>query len=156
MKPITTTREECVKAFLANNPDAMRFHQAAMEASRKLAADMNAMMLQAFGLSAEAAAPPQPLTPAQSRVLDAIHRADMIHGRPPTMQELADTLGITRTTVHGHIVTLRNKGHIPRNDGHKARATRAIDVRVHVHALVRRFGHQAVADAVAESMEEQI
>jgi DNA-binding FadR family transcriptional regulator len=53
--------------------------------------------------------PAAALTPRQRELLEFISRSQ----DPPTVRELAATFGIARTTVHGHIETLRRKGFLP-------------------------------------------
>jgi len=65
------------------------------------------------------------ITPAQVRVYFAITDAIDEKGYPPTVQEIADRIGLaSKSTVHGHLGILEEKGYIKRN----AKMPRAIKV----------------------------
>lgn len=65
--------------------------------------------------------PPEPtLTPKQRRTLELIQRHVQRQGFPPTMQELAEKLGITGQSAHDQINQLVRKGFLRREAG-KAR-----------------------------------
>jgi repressor LexA len=61
------------------------------------------------------------ITPAQKRTLKLIADSARDRGYPPTMQELADELGITSASVYDQIVQLERKGYLKREAG-KARS----------------------------------
>lgn len=61
------------------------------------------------------------LTPKQLRVLQLIRRSRKNRGFSPTMQELADALGVSRVTVFEHVEALIAKGALNR-DPNKARS----------------------------------
>jgi repressor LexA len=61
------------------------------------------------------------LTPKQLRVLTLIRDYQNKHGYSPTMQELADTLDITKVTVFEHVTGLEKKG-LLRRSRHRARS----------------------------------
>ncbi len=61
------------------------------------------------------------LTPRQLDILTRIRDFQRNQGYSPTMQELADTLGITKVTVFEHVETLIEKG-LLRRAPHKARS----------------------------------
>ena len=62
-----------------------------------------------------------PLTPKQMRILMLIRDYRLKHGYSPTMQELADTLGVSKVTVFEHVAGLQNKGLIAKSK-HRARS----------------------------------
>jgi repressor LexA len=61
------------------------------------------------------------LTPKQLRVLQFIRNSRRRNGYSPTMQEIADALGITKVTVFEHVEALIGKGALVR-DAKKARS----------------------------------
>ena len=61
------------------------------------------------------------LTPKQLRILSLIRDYQRQHGYSPTMQELADELGITKVTVFEHVDVLEKKG-LLRRARHRARS----------------------------------
>jgi len=61
------------------------------------------------------------LTPKQLRVLTLIRDYQRKHGYSPTMQELADVLGVTKVTVFEHVTGLEKKG-VLRRAKHRARS----------------------------------
>lgn len=61
------------------------------------------------------------LTPKQLRVLRMIHESRRTQGYSPTMQEIADQLGVSKVTVFEHVEALIAKGALIR-DKNKARS----------------------------------
>jgi repressor LexA len=61
------------------------------------------------------------LTPKQLRILQLIRDSRITHGYSPTMQELADELGISKVTVFEHVEALIKKGAL-RREANKARS----------------------------------
>ena len=61
------------------------------------------------------------LTPKQMRILMLIRDYQRKHGYSPTMQELADVLGVTKVTVFEHVTGLEKKG-LLRRLKHRARS----------------------------------
>ncbi len=61
------------------------------------------------------------LTPRQLQILTCVRDFRRKHGYSPTMQELADDLGITKVTVFEHVGALERKG-LLRRLAHKARS----------------------------------
>ena len=61
------------------------------------------------------------LTPKQLRILTLIRDYQRKHGYSPTMQELADVLGVTKVTVFEHVTGLEKKG-LLRRSKHRARS----------------------------------
>ena len=61
------------------------------------------------------------LTPRQLRILTFIRDYRQNHGYSPTMQELADALGVTKVTIFEHVAALERKG-LLRKLPHKARS----------------------------------
>jgi repressor LexA len=61
------------------------------------------------------------LTPKQMRILRMIREYQRKHGYSPTMQELADDLGVTKVTVFEHVSGLEKKG-LLRRSRHRARS----------------------------------
>jgi repressor LexA len=60
------------------------------------------------------------ITESQHRTLRAIEECLRERGYPPTMQELADELGIAPATTHAQVKQLERKGYL-RREGRKAR-----------------------------------
>ncbi len=65
--------------------------------------------------------PPMNLTPKQMRILTLIRDHRLAYGYSPTMQELADELGVSKVTVFEHVEALIKKGALER-DPNKARS----------------------------------
>jgi repressor LexA len=61
------------------------------------------------------------LTPKQLRVLDFVCQYRENHGYSPTMQEIADELGVSKVTVFEHVEALVSKGALER-DPNRARS----------------------------------
>lgn len=61
------------------------------------------------------------LTPKQQRILTLIRDSRLTRGYSPTMQELADALGVSKVTVFEHVEALIKKGAL-RRDANKARS----------------------------------
>src|SRR5688572_11518647 len=61
------------------------------------------------------------LTPKQQRILLLIRDCQLTRGYSPTLQELADELGVSKITVFEHVEALIRKGALQR-DTHKARS----------------------------------
>lgn len=61
------------------------------------------------------------LTPKQLRVLEFIRERRENHGYSPTMQEIADFIGVSKVTVFEHVEALVSKGALLR-DPNKARS----------------------------------
>ena len=61
------------------------------------------------------------LTPRQLQILTAIRDGSRSNGYSPTMQELADELGVSKVTVFEHVNALVKKG-LLRRSPHKARS----------------------------------
>ena len=61
------------------------------------------------------------LTPKQLRILQLIRDSRVARGYSPTMQELADSLGISKVTVFEHVEALIRKGAL-RREPNKARS----------------------------------
>ena len=61
------------------------------------------------------------LTPRQLRILQLVRDHRVVHGYSPTMQELADALGISKVTVFEHVEALIKKGAL-RREANKARS----------------------------------
>ncbi len=61
------------------------------------------------------------LTPKQLRILQLIRDCRLRHGYSPTMQELADEIGVSKVTVFEHVEALIKKGALVR-EPNKARS----------------------------------
>jgi repressor LexA len=61
------------------------------------------------------------LTPKQLRIVQLIRDSRIVHGYSPTMQELADALGVSKVTIFEHIEALIKKGALKR-EPNKARS----------------------------------
>lgn len=69
---------------------------------------------------------PRPLTTKQLAILEIIHRFGEERGYPPTLAELAEDLGLTPSTIQGHVDRLIKKGALTR-DGEGRRTLRITD-----------------------------
>ncbi|MBF0455378.1 MAG: repressor LexA [Magnetococcales bacterium] len=70
--------------------------------------------------------PTEGLTPAQERLIRALSSHLNTHGIPPTVQEVATSLGVTGATVHEHIIKLKAKG-VLRHEPKKARSLQLLE-----------------------------
>ena len=66
------------------------------------------------------------VTPKQLRILQLIRESRVTRGYSPTMQELADSLGISKVTVFEHVEALVRKGALKR-EPNKARSLSIAD-----------------------------
>ena len=66
------------------------------------------------------------LTPKQLKILRLIRDHRITHGYSPTMQELADDLGVSKVTVFEHVEALIKKGAL-RREPNKARSLSLVD-----------------------------
>ncbi len=66
------------------------------------------------------------LTPKQLKILQLIRESRIVRGYSPTMQELADELGISKVTVFEHVEALITKGALKR-EPNKARSLSICD-----------------------------
>ena len=66
------------------------------------------------------------LTPKQLKILQLIRDSRVRHGYSPTMQELADKLGVSKVTVFEHVEALIQKGALTR-EPNKARSLSIAD-----------------------------
>ena len=66
------------------------------------------------------------LTPRQLKILQLIRDSRVVRGYSPTMQELADELGISKVTVFEHVEALIKKGVLHR-EPNKARSLSIVD-----------------------------
>lgn len=66
------------------------------------------------------------LTPKQLRILKLIRDSRIVNGYSPTMQELADELGVSKVTVFEHVEALIKKGALKR-EPNKARSLSLAD-----------------------------
>jgi len=69
---------------------------------------------------------PMNLTPKQLRILSLIRDWRVRHGYSPTMQELADEIGVSKVTVFEHVEALIKKGALTR-EANKARSLSIAD-----------------------------
>lgn len=69
---------------------------------------------------------PVNLTPQQLKVFRLVRQWRSRHGLSPTMQELADELGISKVTVFEHVEALIEKGAL-RRDPNRARSLSIVD-----------------------------
>ena len=66
------------------------------------------------------------LTPKQLKILQLIRESRIRHGYSPTMQELADQLGVSKVTVFEHVEALIKKGALIR-EANKARSLSIVE-----------------------------
>src|ERR1700740_283344 len=66
------------------------------------------------------------LTPKQLKILQLIRDCRVRHGYSPTMQELADQIGVSKVTVFEHVEALITKGALTR-EPNKARSLSIAD-----------------------------
>ena len=99
------------------------------------------------------------LTPKQLRILTLIRDFQRKHGYSPTMQELADVLGVTKVTVFEHVSGLEKKG-LLRRSRHRARSlelTSRVAFPDESQARLRLVGHIAAGVPIeAVENEEEI
>lgn len=84
------------------------------------------------------------MTPRQLTVVRAIQDYCDEHGYSPTLQEVADTLGLTKVTVHEHVGVLVKRGVLARQ-WHMARS---------LHVLVRVEG--SLKERVTQEIEKAL
>ena len=64
----------------------------------------------------------QPPSPRGFEVLQEFHLStQLFHGIPPTVAELAKSVGASRPTVHAHLLKLAEKGYLKRTGHDTAR-----------------------------------
>lgn len=68
----------------------------------------------------------RPLTGRQTEVFEMIHREVAAYGRPPTIREIGERIGVACNAVAGHVKALVAKGYIA-TDKRTARGIRLID-----------------------------
>jgi repressor LexA len=62
---------------------------------------------------------PEPLSPRQQAVLDCIAAWTAMHGRPPTLREIAAELGLRQhSSAQAHVEALQRKGWLSRGSQH--------------------------------------
>jgi repressor LexA len=96
------------------------------------------------------------LTPKQLRILTLIRDYQRKHGYSPTMQELADTLDVTKVTVFEHVTGLEKKG-LLRRSRHRARSlelTSRVEFPDEAPSRLRLVGHIAAGSPI-EAVENQ-
>lgn len=98
---------------------------------------------------------PEPLTPRQKDVLNAFRDYRATHGDvSPTIMELADLLGLSKTSVHEHIEALVRKGHLRRGPDRAYRAYEPVEEVEHVplagaiHVVDTAFAGKRATDRV--------
>jgi len=69
----------------------------------------------------------RPVTPRQMDILRFVRDFRARHGYSPTMQEIADYLGVSKVTVFEHVGALEKKGLLLRGARHKARSLQISD-----------------------------
>ena len=70
--------------------------------------------------------PPLNLTPKQMRVFNFVRQFRVTNGFSPTLQEIADDLGVSKVTVFEHVEALVDKGALRRNPN-KARSLSEVE-----------------------------
>ena len=97
------------------------------------------------------------LTPKQLRILTLIRDYRRKHGYSPTMQEIADTLGVTKVTVFEHVTGLEKKG-LLRRSRHRARSlelTSRVEFPDEPPTRLRLVGHIAAGTPIEAVENEQ-
>ncbi|HOB76037.1 MAG TPA: transcriptional repressor LexA [Phycisphaerae bacterium] len=90
------------------------------------------------------------LTPKQMRILMLVRDYQRKHGYSPTMQEIADVLGITKVTVFEHVSGLEKKG-LLRRSRHRARSlelTQRVEFPDESGATLPLVGHIAAGSPI--------
>lgn len=93
------------------------------------------------------------MTPRQQEVLGAMRRYIREHGIAPTIQDIAEAMGLTKTSVHEHLVTLERDGHLKRVPDRKTRGLipardEAIDRASVIDVVKQAFAGKAAADPI--------
>lgn len=99
------------------------------------------------------------LTHRQQQVLDFIRAGIAEHGRPPTMREIGDHLGVSSTNaVNDHLKALVSKGYLAREklksrtlrpvETPRSREQEALDQLRAMAGWVREFPGDRIADAL--------
>lgn len=89
--------------------------------------------------------PGEDLTPRQWETLRAIRLHLRAHGRPPTLRELGDVLGIGSTNgVSDHLRALERKGYVERT----AMTSRGIALTTHAYKAFARVGGSRWLDPI--------
>ena len=94
------------------------------------------------------------LTPRQKEVFDLIKGFVQEHGYAPTLQELADRLGVSTVTVFEHIGALVRKG-VLRREKHKTRSIEIVEEEKEHAASVRLMGFIAAGNPIEAIEDEQ-
>ena len=88
------------------------------------------------------------LTPKQLRILQLVRDCRVTNGYSPTMQEIADELGISKVTVFEHVEALIKKGALTR-EKNKARSLSISDDAILPDRRRRSAFHSSVASPPA-------
>ena len=102
------------------------------------------------------------LTPSQEMVLEAIRRYRRAHeGISPTHQEIADELGVSKTTVFGHVEQLRRKGYVRKTEHYRSRAIELVGnrdsmIREALDLLRAAHAHPENIDAAVVALRQAI
>lgn len=102
-------------------------------------------------------APRPTLTRRQSEVLTFIHTYRSKHGMSPTIAEMADDFGITKTSVHAHCEALVDKGFLTRSSDHAARNLEPVgDERVLLSSARTAVDEEFAAAEGPEPLREKV
>jgi DNA-binding MarR family transcriptional regulator len=93
-------------------------------------------------------------TQAQFGVLTAMWKHHLRTGVMPTLQELAESSGRCKTTIHGHIAELARRGYLHRMVS-MARAERAWEFTADARALLMDRSALAILTALYEQCDKQ-
>ncbi|MBF0453671.1 MAG: transcriptional repressor LexA [Magnetococcales bacterium] len=97
--------------------------------------------------------PDEGLSPILKNTVETIRSFILKEGIPPTMQELADLLGVSKPTVHEQLGNLERKGYVRRKP-RKARSLEIVDHLQHMAELISVPIIGAVAAGVPILAEE--
>ena len=89
----------------------------------------------------------EPLTPKQKHVLDFIRDYIALHGYPPSILEVAQTLGCAQSTIHDHLKNLERKGYL-RLPGNRARGLVLLEAEASGSVAVPLVGYVAAGAPV--------
>lgn len=97
------------------------------------------------------------LTKRQSQILDFMVKYRQQHGLSPTLEEIAQEMKLSRTSVFGHIGEMVKKGHVRRKSRKKASrnwepvAERVVDLGAALRVVDTTFRGKGPDDPIADA-----